>query len=74
MSVEDWARLFHAQGGKCAICGRQLSFDRNTHVDHSHATGRVRGLLCHSCNTSLGHVKENPETLRRMITYLEERG
>ncbi len=42
-------------------------------IDHDHATGRVRGALCHLCNVALGAVRDNPETLMAMISYLKER-
>ena len=69
---EDWARMYNAQGGRCACCERAIGFDHNTHVDHCHKTGRVRALLCHGCNTSIGHLGEDLETLRRMASYLEK--
>ena len=39
--------------------------------DHCHATERFRGWLCYGCNVALGHVKDNPETLRALADYLE---
>ena len=49
---DDYARLLEAQGGGCAICGATPK-TRRLHVDHDHATGMVRGLLCHRCNRAL---------------------
>jgi hypothetical protein len=40
-------------------------------VDHDHNTGAVRGLLCHSCNTGLGHLGDSVETLARALDYLQ---
>ena len=52
--------------GKCAACG---STDRLC-IDHDHQTNEVRGLLCHNCNTALGLVGDNLDTLSNLITYL----
>lgn len=70
ITSEDWARMYNSQGGQCAGCKNRLGFDRNTHVDHCHKTGRIRGLLCHGCNVALGRVEDSPETLRRLADYL----
>lgn len=64
--------MIEAQGGKCATCERPIPpAGRTRHVDHNHTTGRIRGILCQPCNVALGHLQENPDTLRRMIAYLE---
>ena len=49
---DEYARRLVAQGGGCAICGAAPK-TRRLHVDHDHATGAVRGLLCHRCNRAL---------------------
>ena len=58
------------QAGKCAACTNLLTPGRGTHIDHDHATGRVRGLLCLQCNVALGHVQDSPERLQALIDYL----
>lgn len=57
-----------AQGRRCAICGRK----EDLVVDHDHATGHVRGLLCQACNRGLGCVHDNSQILAAMIDYLHE--
>lgn len=74
LEPEDVRRMLEEQDCLCAIC-------RNVHlsgadaeppvVDHCHATGKVRGLLCARCNHALGHLRDNPETARRAADYLE---
>jgi len=49
---DEYALLLEAQDGGCAICGAKPK-TRRLHVDHDHATGKVRGLLCHRCNRVL---------------------
>lgn len=55
---------------QCGICGSALLKKRDVQVDHDHATGKARGILCRSCNTGLGHFKDSPSLLRRAATYL----
>lgn len=55
----------------CAICGVGLDTSKATHIDHDHATGKVRGALCRSCNWGLGHFKDSVTSLKKAIEYLE---
>jgi hypothetical protein len=48
--------LFKEQHGLCALCGNPPT-RKNLAVDHDHATGRVRGLLCQACNVALARVE-----------------
>lgn len=70
ITVEQYETMFLNQNGRCAICGREPDLQR-LHVDHDHKTGRVRGLLCMTCNTALGKFSDDPELLRKAIEYLE---
>ncbi len=73
MTLEDYNRMFVNQKGFCATCGRhQTEVGKTLQVDHCHKTGQVRGLLCFTCNAALGNVKDNTNTLKNMIKYLEE--
>jgi hypothetical protein len=73
ITLADYDEMFAAQDGVCATCGSPdpgVKHD-HLHVDHCHETGRVRGLLCRRCNSVIGYVHDNPDTLRRMADYLE---
>ena len=70
LKPEDYARLFLAQGGGCAICGRAPT-GRMLDVDHDHASKEVRGLLCFLCNKGLGYFRSvSMEGIRCIADYL----
>jgi len=69
LAPEAYDLMLAEQGGVCAICrGPEV---RTFHVDHDHLTGRVRGILCASCNHVLGRMKDDPALLRAAAAYLE---
>lgn len=72
ITFEDYEALLKNQGGGCAICGAENadSKGRMLHVDHCHATGQVRGLLCKDCNTMVGYAQDQPAILFRAAQYL----
>lgn len=58
LSIQDYFILLDKQDLKCAICGKDIyPHHRDTHVDHDHVTGKVRGLLCSQCNPALGNLE-----------------
>ena len=65
------ANLLVAQDSRCAICQREFDDERAYRLDHDHATGRARGLLCPSCNLALGQFSDNAAWLRRAADYVE---
>lgn len=75
MTIEDYNSLLESQNGKCAICGKDncgRSDHKYLYVDHNHQTGKVRGLLCASCNAGLGQFKDNISYLKNAVKYLED--
>lgn len=76
ITLADKEGQIAAQAGVCAICNKALVSlgTRNVHVDHCHATGKLRGVLCAGCNHILGRVKDNTEVLQRAIDYLRSGG
>lgn len=73
VGVEQYDRMLADQDGKCAICGAESADSRGhkLHIDHCHATGRIRGLLCSNCNHGVGKFKDDPDRLRKAAAYLE---
>lgn len=54
----------------CSICKRQFRSKRDKHVDHCHASGAIRGILCSSCNTAIGKMQDSVVLLQSAISYL----
>lgn len=71
ISLKDYGKILEKQGGGCKICGTIVPKGKGRFsVDHDHATGKIRGLLCHNCNLALGHAKDDIGILAAMIQYL----
>ena len=73
MSLVDFNEKLTAQSGGCAICGGPPGGKGVFHVDHDHKMGKIRGLLCHSCNLMLGQARDDQSILKLAIEYLSER-
>ena len=69
LTTEDYHRMLMEQNDACAIC-KQNSCVRLC-VDHCHATGKVRGLLCHKCNSGLGLYNDDSNRLREAAAYVD---
>jgi hypothetical protein len=71
ISLEQYAALFKQQQGCCAICSMsQEQLSTKLCVDHNHATGEIRGLLCSRCNFGLGSFKDNPDVMIKAAAYV----
>jgi hypothetical protein len=78
LTLEDYDRMLASQNGGCAICGithngrsKDGKYSLPFAVDHDHATGENRGLLCTSCNFLVGFLEANVERYERAKQYLE---
>jgi hypothetical protein len=77
LSEQDYENLLSEQGYCCAICKVGIKEYSENHptqnylvVDHCHKTGKIRGLLCSSCNSGLGLLGDSAESLRVAHLYL----
>ena len=75
ISIDDYNKLLTEQNNCCAICGTSEPGGKHDafNVDHCHDTGKVRGLLCKSCNIALGEFKDDVDTLQKAVVYLKKR-
>ena len=70
LTLDQFNDMRRSQGDKCAICASAVE---KFHIDHCHATGVVRGLLCESCNMGIGKFYDNPEWLESAARYVREK-
>jgi ssDNA-binding Zn-finger/Zn-ribbon topoisomerase 1 len=70
ITLEDREKIIEAQGRVCPICLEDIADAKNAHIDHCHSSGSVRGVLCSRCNQAIGLLRENEESLKRAISYL----
>ena len=69
ISDEEYEIRLAAQGGRCLICQEKML---RPVIDHDHASGQVRGLLCISCNAGLGFFRDNVQALARAAKYVRQ--
>lgn len=72
LTIQQYKAMVKAQNNQCAMCAATQK--RALSVDHHHASGKVRDLLCGSCNALLGLARENIEILKAAIAYLIRHG
>jgi hypothetical protein len=71
ITVQDYDRMLKKQDGVCLICKRPEK-NRKLAVDHDHETGAVRGLLCTSCNNTLGWFERYlPSIMKYLKLYFD---
>jgi len=69
ITMTEYTQMLEEQNNKCGICDCDMT---TPYIDHNHATGVIRMLLCHHCNSLLGMAKENIQTLQKSIEYLNK--
>lgn len=68
ISIEEYNKKFKQQNNVCAVCKKTGS--RRLVIDHDHATGKIRDLLCEKCNTALAMVNDNDILLLDLVRYV----
>jgi hypothetical protein len=70
LTLDQYRAMRDSQGGACAICGTAPPGEYDLRVDHCHATGKIRGLLCATCNLALGNLGDTAAGVHRAVEYL----
>ncbi len=79
ITIEERNLMLASQGHKCKICLSDIEFfdgvraartGESAVIDHCHGSGEIRGVLCGHCNTGIGALKDNIDSLKRAIEYL----
>lgn len=76
ISEERYIQMLEEQEQKCGMCSKLFdkSKPKSIHIDHSHDTGKVRGILCDGCNMFLGRIesKEYQNRLEWAQSYIRK--
>lgn len=73
ITIQEKERMIQEQKGLCGSCGELLDKNiSNCHVDHSHESGKIRGILCSDCNRGIGCFRDNIKKLILASKYLEK--
>ena len=71
ITSSEFDAMFTSQGSCCAICKGTDPVHHNWVVDHHHATGKIRGILCSPCNIALRKDRDTIDHLKRALAYIE---
>lgn len=73
LSLEQFNLMLEQQDNLCAICGLPETFlNHQLSVDHDHKTGKVRELLCRSCNIAVAYVENSKRPIQEYIEYVNK--
>lgn len=70
ISLQEYNQILEKQNSRCAICRDLNENGKMLCVDHNHLTGKIRGLLCNSCNKGIGYFSDDPKILESARGYL----
>ena len=70
LTLEQHKQIYLNQNGCCKLCGDSVAYTK-IYTDHNHVTGKVRGFLCHRCNTGIGFLGDTVEGLQKAVKYLK---
>ena len=76
ITINEYNKMFEEQNGRCAICNN-LQPHKRLSVDHSHKTGKIRGLLCFKCNVAIGSLNVDNvgiDNLLSAVDYIRNNG
>jgi len=71
LEQEQVIEIMESQHYKCAICDIPFN-ETQACIDHNHETNNVRGILCRTCNTGIGSLKNSVKILQSAIKYLNK--
>jgi hypothetical protein len=71
LTTDEFEEMFTLQFGLCECCGDMLDSSTVPCVDHCHDSGAVRAILCRSCNTGLGGLKDDLDRACKMVAYIK---
>lgn len=71
ITIGDYERMVDEQGNRCKLCGNEPKEGKKLVIDHDHRNGKVRGLLCNSCNVGIGLLQDDPALLEKAINYIQ---
>jgi len=72
LEPHEYDKLIQDANNLCMIC-KSPPGRKSLNIDHDHKTGKVRGLLCHGCNTAIGLMKDDVNILTKAIKYLKRK-
>lgn len=75
LTLESYSAMLLSQNCQCKICGKSTKeLGKRLGVDHRHDNGKVRGLLCVTCNLAIGYLKDSPELAKKTFEYIVKDG